>query len=163
MAAKLDTLEELLAVERIKELPSKYCWYVARREFEGILGLYLPDGLFEVTMDSKTYAYRGREALLGVLTGSAPTFPASENHVVVLTSPDDAYGTCTMKARAPTAPVPEFTGYYHDKYKRVEGKWYFAERRWFRTWPAPFERSGLDMDGKPETGLSADHTRGQKK
>jgi hypothetical protein len=37
---------------------------------------------------------------------------------------------------------------------QIAGKWLFAERRLFRYWP-DFERSGLDLEGSPETGLAA--------
>ena len=159
---KVDPLYQLLAAEQIRELRAKYCWYVAHRQFDKLVGLFTPDGLFQFTQDGKTTDVKGRDALLKVYVNTSPTYPATHNHTVVVTSENEAYGTCTMNARA-VAEVPEFGGYYHDKYQRIDGTWYFTERLWFRSWPGPFERSGLDMDGNSESGLSADHDRGKKK
>jgi hypothetical protein len=84
--------------------------------------------------------------------------PLIHNHTIEVKG-DEAFGTSVMEAHGPKMTPDRWSGYYHDRLRRVDGKWLFVERRWFRSWPS-FERSGLDIDGTPETGLSAQHTRG---
>ena len=160
--ADLDTarmLKELLDREEIKEMRARYCWHVVRSDGEKLAALYTPDGMFEVHNGGPPMIFKGREAIAKTITQTPPgtIFPVIHNHTVVITG-DDAYGTSVMEAHGPTLKPDRWSGYYHDRLKRVDGRWYFTAWRWFRYYPT-FERSGLDMDEKPETGLSAQYKR----
>jgi hypothetical protein len=150
---------EVLAREHMRELRASYCWYVCRGDYQRIAELYTPDGIFEFEQNGRRHALKGTQALLeGLKERIRPgeIFPNVHNHTIVIRSPTEAIGSCTMQAHTTTPDRPSFGGYYHDFFRRHAGKWLFAERRFFRYWP-DLERSGLDMEGSPETGLSARH------
>jgi hypothetical protein len=148
---------EVLAREHMKELRAKYCWYVSRGDYERIAELYTPDGVFDFELQGKRHALTGTQGIIeGLRTRieAGAIFPKVYNHVLFVLSPTEGIGTCAMEAHTTRADRPPFGGYYHDRFRVYEGKWLFSERRFFRYWP-DFERSGLDLDGSPESGLSA--------
>jgi len=152
-------LHDLLAREAVRELRARYGWHAARGDYEAIVGLFAPDGMFEVKYDGARRQLRGREAIRAFLQATmAPgmVFPMIHNDIVTVEG-DEAYGTCAMESRSPDGKGG-FSGYYHDRARRHEGRWLFSERRWFFYVPE-FERSGLGLDGLPETGLAAIHDR----
>ena len=146
---------EMLAREHMMELRVKYCWFVSRGDYQRIAELYTPDGIFEFEQNGSRHALKGTAAIVeGMKVRLKPgaIFPCVYNHTIAMRGPTEALGSCTMQAHTPTQPG--FGGYYHDRFRQHAGVWLFAERRFFRYWP-DFERSGLDMEGAPETGLSA--------
>jgi hypothetical protein len=148
---------ELLAREHMKELCAKYCWYVSRGDYERIAELYTPDGIFEFEQDGRRHALRGADGVRDGLKNriqAGVVFPKVHNHVLFFISQTEAAGSCTMEADTARPDRPPFAGYYHDRFRLHDDKWLFSERRFFRYWP-DFERSGLDIDGSPERGLSA--------
>jgi hypothetical protein len=148
---------EILAREQMKELRVKYCWYVCRGDYQRVAELYTPDGIFEFEQNGKRHALKGAEAIregLKARVRPGEIIPSVYNHTILLRSPTEAVGSCTMEAHTTSADRAPFGGYYHDFFRQQAGKWLFSERRFFRYWP-DFERSGLDMEGSPETGLSA--------
>ncbi|WP_157215408.1 nuclear transport factor 2 family protein [Flavisphingomonas formosensis] len=152
-------LHDLLAREAVRELRARYGWHAARGDYEGIVGLFAPDGLFELTFDGARRALRGREEIRTFLQATmvpGMVFPMIHNDIVTVDG-DEAHGSCAMESRSPDGKGG-FSGYYHDKARRYDGRWLFSERRWFFYVPV-FERSGLGLDGKPETGLAAIHDR----
>jgi len=155
-----DDVRELLVRKEISELRSKYCWYVSRGDYERVVELYTPDGIFDFAMDGKRVSVKGTAALRDALartTFPGVVFPMVHNEISFVDG-DTAHGICSMEAKCTAPGLPGFSGYYHDKFRVHEGKWRFTERRFFRYFP-DFERSGLDLDGTPEKGLSAQHTR----
>jgi len=153
-------MHELLVRQRVSELRARYCWYVSRGDYEGMVQLYTPDGLFEFSVLGPRETHRGHAQLREGLARSVypgEIFPMVRNEVTVVDG-DTAVGTCTMEARTTHPDMPRFSGYYHDRFRVHDGVWRFAERRFFRYMPV-FERSGLDIVGAPETGLSAQHDR----
>jgi len=150
---------EVLAREHMKELRARYCWHVCRGDYRRIVELYTPDGIFEFEQNGKRHALKGTEALLeGLKTRivRGQIFPNVHNHTIVMRGPTEAIGSCTMEAHTTIAERPPFAGYYHDFFRLHKGTWLFAKRRYFYYWP-DFQRSGLDMEGSPETALSAQH------
>lgn len=153
-------LRELAAREEIKELRARYGWHAARGDYDRVAELFTPAGLFEATADGRRSAHRGREAIRAYLAGSiAPgvVFPMIHNEIITIDG-DQAFGTCAMQSRSPLPGQPGFSGYYHDRAEVCDGRWLFAERRFFFYTPT-FERSGLGLDGQPETGLAVQHDR----
>jgi hypothetical protein len=121
--------------------------------------LFTPDGIFECLYEGKRKRMHGQDeirAFLRATMGPAMVFPLLHNEIVVVQG-NNAYGTCAMESRSADGKIA-FAGYYHDKARLHEGQWRFSERRWFLYVPV-FERSGLDLDGKPEVGLAAIHDR----
>jgi hypothetical protein len=159
MAAKTDAelLREVLAKKEISELRARYCWHATRGDYDKIIEIFTPDGIFELLQGDQRIALKGREAIHAFLAKSmvpGMVFPMITNEIITIDG-DTAYGTCAMRSEA---PANSFSGYYHDKAVVYEGRWLFTQRRWFFYTPN-FERSGLALDGGPETGLAAQHDR----
>jgi hypothetical protein len=154
-------LHELMVREQIKELRALYGWHAARGDYESIVQLFAPGGVFEALIyESERKVYRGHEEIRGFLKDSTfpgVVFPLIHNDITRVAG-DEAWGTCAMESRTSVAQLPFFSGYYHDRARNFGGRWLFTERRFFRYLPR-FERSGLDFEGKPETGLATQHDR----
>jgi hypothetical protein len=156
-----EMLHELLARERIKELRALYGWHAARGDSESIVQLFAPDGVFEALIfERERKTYRGHEEIRGFLKQSVfpgVVFPMIHNDIIRVNG-DEAVGSCAMESRTAQPNLPLFAGYYHDRARLIGGRWLFTERRFFRYAPQ-FERSGLDFEGNPETGLALQHDR----
>ena len=157
----LALLQELMARERIKELRASYGWHAARGDYESVVQLFAPDGIFEALIfEKERKVFRGHEEIRAFLKSSmfpGVVFPMIHNDITRV-SGEEAWGTCAMEARTSLQQLPAFSGYYHDRACKFGGRWLFTERRFFRYLPH-FERSGLDCEGRPETGLAAQHER----
>jgi hypothetical protein len=145
-------LEILEAREAIKELRARYGWCAARGNYDGVAELFWPDGVFELLFGAERLRLEGREAirtLLAKVMKPSTIFPLIHNDTITVDG-DEANGTCAMETRSSPNSESGFIGYYHDRARRHEGTWLFAERRWFQYTPK-FEDSGLDIDGRPVT------------
>lgn len=156
-------LEQRVAIlearEQIKELRASYGWHASRGHREGVANLFEPDGVFELKIEGERRRHVGREAILDLLNRSMwpdMVFPVLHNHIIDVRG-DEARGSCVMEART-KARVAEafpngFLGYYHDYVRRQpDGRWLFAERRWFFYHPQ-FEDSGLPMSWPAGEGI----------
>jgi hypothetical protein len=154
-------VHELMAREKVKELRALYGWHAARGDYEGIVQLFAPDGIFEALIfESERKVYRGHDEIRAFLKQTmypGVVFPMIHNDIIKVIG-DEAVGTCAMESRTQQPNLPIFSGYYHDRARNIGGRWMFKERRFFRYLPH-FERSGLDFEGKPESGLAAQHDR----
>lgn len=134
----METIEERLhrleAVAEIKELTARYCLHVSRKEGEAIVDLFTADGV----LDGSTAGLgviSGRDALLSFYKRSVgdgeESLPFIHNHIVEV-SGNDASGTCALEARfSRDGRSVTAAGYYHDTYRREDGRWLFAERKLF--------------------------------
>lgn len=124
-------VQELADREEIKELTAKYCWHVARGEGEEIARLFTDDGLLDVK-DQNFKPVRGedlRKFYRNSVREPELAVPFIHNHIIELNG-DEARGTCMIDARFIRGGESVIAaGYYEDKYRRVNGKWLFAERR----------------------------------
>ena len=127
-----ERLHRLEAIVEIKELTAKYCWHVSRKEGDAIVDLFTQDGI----LDGSTAGMgviSGRRALLDFykqsVTDGEESLPFIHNHVIKV-SGEDATGTCALEARF-TRNGRSITaaGFYEDTYRRVDGRWLFAERK----------------------------------
>jgi 8-oxo-dGTP pyrophosphatase MutT (NUDIX family) len=125
-------VQELADREEIKELTARYCWHVARGEGEAVAHLFTDDGLLDVA-DGSFRAVRGKDDLLKFYRTSVrepeAAVPFIHNHIIEI-SGDEAHGTCTIDARfIRNGESVIAAGWYNDKYRRVNGRWLFAERK----------------------------------
>ena len=150
------SLEERIAVlearEAFKELRARYAWHVVRAEFDAMSLLFAPDGFFEAPIGGggrrKVVGPDEIHAMLIDTVKPQGVFPMIHNDIIIVEG-DEAWGTCTMEsARSPGAEVG-FSGYYHDRIRRLDGRWLFTERRWFHYLPM-FHDSGLGPDSAPK-------------
>jgi uncharacterized protein (TIGR02246 family) len=132
MAALEQRLQELVDKDEIRELTARYCFAVAEGDSETLVGLFTSDGVFKL----RDRVFEGTDGLREIYTGAADGVtpkPFIQNHVIEVDG-DRATGRCAVEIRmvhkdqAYTA-----AGHYYDTYRKVDGRWRFAERD-FRTY-----------------------------
>jgi uncharacterized protein (TIGR02246 family) len=125
-------LAVLAAKDEIRELTARYCFAVADGDADTIIGLFCTDGVFKVR--DRTYA--GQDGLREIYTGAAAGVtpkPYIQNHVIDVDG-DQATGRCGVEIRmVHKGEAYTVAGHYYDTYRRVDGRWRFAERD-FRTY-----------------------------
>ena len=132
MATTDDRLHRLEAIAVIKELTAKYCMHVSRKEGEAIVDLFIDDGV----LDGSTAAIgvtSGRDALLAFykqsVTDGEESLPFIHSHIIQV-SGDEAPGTRALEARFSRGGRSiTAAGFHQDTYRRVDGRWLFAERK----------------------------------
>ena len=128
--------EALASKQAITELVYRYGQLVRYDRPEETAELYLPGGLFEVRRgppDGPHTAVQnrleGREAIRDMLLpskGKPHPVPLIHNLSIAVEG-DSARGTCVMQTPT-SADGTGFWGEYRDRYARLDGRWYFAER-----------------------------------
>ena len=125
MLARLQCIEDR---ESIKELTARYAWLVARGDGEAMAYLFTPDGVFE----SPSGTLKGREQLADFYTKHIyppQTVPLGMNHIITLDG-DSALATLAMLSPWRGKDIGLNCGFYNDCYTKVDGRWYFAHRKW---------------------------------
>ncbi len=135
----MDILEKLAAKDEIRELTAKYCHAVVDGDAERIVSLFCPDGVFR----SHTLAPEGHAALLafyGAGVGEKTHKPFVQNHVIEFEDDANATGRCSVEIRVwQDDRAYTQSGHYHDRYRKENGQWRFAERHYIRYHNAPWE------------------------
>ncbi len=135
MATKsVETLvQDMLDREAIRDLPVRYCHCVWKNDVEGIVNLFTEDGSISVPNDPTLLGAQGRASLLKTYKqalGDLAPRPFIHNHVVELTGPEQATGTCYVEIRATRDGKSWIgAGYYDDEYTKVGGEWKFHSRK----------------------------------
>lgn len=130
---RLDRLESRAAIE---ELIHAYARCIRRDQPEEAPLLFLPDGVFEIRdghPHQSEYQLRarleGREHILFYLTegkGKALPMPMIHNLMIEVDA-DSASASSVMEAQI-YGTSHKVLGEYHDTFRRVDGKWFFAVR-----------------------------------
>jgi uncharacterized protein (TIGR02246 family) len=128
MGKKKQRIRALEDKDAIRELTARYCYAVARNDLEGIVKLFCEDGEFVMADRS----FHGRD---GIRTGYGAGMPDPspkpfiQNHVIELDG-DRARGLCAVEIRAvQDGEAYTAAGHYQDEYRRVDGEWKFARRK----------------------------------
>jgi len=92
---------------------------------------------------SHTLAPQGHGALLEFYSagvGEQTHKPFVQNHVIEFEDDDNAQGRCSVEIRV-WQDNRSYTqsGHYHDRYRRENGRWRFAERHYVRYHNAPWD------------------------
>jgi hypothetical protein len=114
----------------ISELRSKYCWYTTRGMRDEVVALFTEDGVFDNARNNSVTT--GRTALREYFKVMQPArrIPLAMMEVVTVEG-DVADGTCVMQSIGEN----EFCGHYIDSFRKVDGAWLFAARRFYPYWP----------------------------
>ena len=122
-------VRELTDREAIRDLARRYAHHVWRKEVPAAIGLFTEDGEMD-TGDAPVI--QGREALTESyqrMLDDAEFQPFVHNHVVELRG-ETATGTCYLDLRASVEGRSMIgSGYYDDRYVRVDGEWKFRSRK----------------------------------
>lgn len=123
-------LREIADREEIRELVSRYALGIARAAPVG--DLFTEDGIFiQRVPGQEPQEFRGRAALGPMYAEVAKTvgpLPMIHNHIIDVQG-DEATGQSSIEIRM-TADGRSMiaSGYYDDRYRRVDGRWRFAKR-----------------------------------
>jgi hypothetical protein len=137
----MDDLERLLAERACERLIVDYCRFVDFGEASRIAELFTEDG----TWTSAEIEMRGRDDIRARFLDRQAVARRVSRHLctnvaIDVLSEDEATGLCYLvnyrhdRQEGDSSPVvpadlPKFVGEYHDRFRRTEGGWRFAERR----------------------------------
>jgi ketosteroid isomerase-like protein len=124
VTARLDVLE---SKDAIRELTAAYCFAVAEGRGADIVDMFTTDGSFKMRGHEWTGTAR-LEEMYGNIADSVTPKPYIQNHVIEVAG-DDATGRCGVEIRmVHKGEAYTVAGHYYDTYRRVGGRWRFAER-----------------------------------
>ncbi len=139
-------LQELADREAIRDLACRYAHHVWQKEGAAAAQLFTEDGEMDT---GEPPVLRGRAALLEAyerMLGDGSFQPFVSNHVISLEG-DEASGTCYLDLRATTDGRSMIgSGYYQDRYRRVDGAWKFRSRRLHMSWLVPLDQGWADQE-----------------
>ncbi len=128
---RLDRLAVLESMEEIRNLARKYAHFVWQGDVPSAIDMFTEDG--EMNTGERPPIV-GKEKLLqvyGEMLGQAMLHPFVHNHVIDLAEDgESATGVCYLDLRATTAAGSVMgSGFYNDRYQRVDGVWKFRSRQ----------------------------------
>jgi ketosteroid isomerase-like protein len=139
-------LQELADREAIRDLACRYAHHVWQKQGAAAAELFTEDGEMDT---GEPPVLRGRAALLEAyerMLGDGRFQPFVSNHVISLAG-DEASGTCYLDLRSTSEGRSMIgSGYYHDRYQRVDGEWKFRSRRLHLSWLVPLDEGWVDQD-----------------
>ena len=124
VAQRLDRLE---SKDAIRELTASYCFAVAEGRGADIVAMFTGDGCFKMRGREWCGTAGLEEMYLGMSAETSPK-PYIQNHVIDVNG-DTATGRCGVEIRlVQNGEAYTAAGHYFDTYRRVDGRWLFAER-----------------------------------
>jgi ketosteroid isomerase-like protein len=139
-----ETIEQRLRVledrEQIRELRATYCFLVDDERFDELVDRCFTDDAccdFRATDGSiQPLAPRGRDEVRAFFAQAVPALLSNMSHTIhnhrIAVNGDEASGDCYFELTAidrATGTEVVGAGRYIDRYRRVNGRWRFAERR----------------------------------
>ncbi len=125
------SLQDVVDRDEIRELAARYAHRVAHNI--PAADLYSDDGAFIMrTPGEPVMEIRGRaelDRMLGLAaTGTVRRYPMIHNHLVTVHG-DEAEGLCSMEvSQIQDGRMMKGSGYYEDRYRRIDGVWKFVVR-----------------------------------
>ena len=130
---RIDAIESRTACA---DLVHGYARFIRSDQPDKVADLFAPDGTFEVRdghPDKPEFTVRSRNANraevhahLAPNKGKPHPVPLIHNLSIAVDG-DTARGNCVMAARIYGTDI-KVTGEYHDSFRRIDGRWYFASR-----------------------------------
>lgn len=130
-------LDEMRSRNEVMELGARYGWHVSRAEPEAISELFTEDGVY--ASPGSNVVIQGRSAMVDYFRNelvAGDRIPLIVNHVIRIAG-DSGEGTCKMFSPWLRGKPGLFCGWYEEQYRRVDGRWLFANRTWWTHKP-PF-------------------------
>jgi len=130
----LDAVATAAAIVHIQQLAIRYAQGVDQRDLASVAELFVPDvdcGHWGRGRDALERMYRENDATMGVSIHRVST------HSVEVVDGDSATGTVYLTAehQQHDGSWARIAGAYHDRYARIDDRWFFAQRRllcWYR-------------------------------
>jgi hypothetical protein len=148
----MDALEELQAIERIRQLKMRYFRFVDTKDWEGLATLFCTDAVFDTrgaagqeVAEDGTNIWRGRQAILDFIRESMQwtrSVHHGHGHEVTLDSPTEAHGVIAMEDfvewEKPFKASLRGYGHYHETYRIEDDAW--------KIWRSKLTRLRVDTD-----------------
>lgn len=127
------SISDSVARSEIAQLIARYCHYVRTRQVDKILGLYTPDGVFDMPANMRPGGVRSGRAMIEETfrdnLESMDPWPFTHNHVIEIDSEDHAHGFVYTEFRLGSEDMRlGFIGCYDDHYRKEGGTWKFQSR-----------------------------------
>jgi len=127
-----DRLDRVEARLDLRELVSVYCMACDDRDIARVRSLFTPDGVFR-NGDGSVF-HHGQDAIEAMFLASQDmmklTYHWIHDHILDFESRDRASGIALGHVEANRNGTSVIGGLrYHDRYRRIDGTWLFAERR----------------------------------
>jgi bile-acid 7alpha-dehydratase len=145
----MSTLDELVAIEAIKQLKYKYFRCLDSKRWSELAECFVPDAT--AAYDGGKYAFSGRDAILAFLEtalGPATMITLHQGHhpEITLTSPTTATGIWYLEdevidARRNTGL--RGAAFYRDEYVKVGGAWKLVSTGYERTFEEVWNRGDV--------------------
>ena len=147
----MNSVEELLEVEKIMRLKHSYFRYLDMKQFEKLVLLFAEDAT--TAYDNGRYSFTGREAILkfmneGMALRESPTLHQGHHPEINLIDENRANGTWHFEdvvIRMDFDIVITGAGIFFDEYVKIDGEWKIQhtgyERLWFRQEKLPEDPS----------------------
>jgi uncharacterized protein (TIGR02246 family) len=119
----------------IYDVLARYSRALDTGDYEGYAALFAPDGEVEISGDR----YKGREAIAAYIKRltDRPEWPGYRHHNTQIMFEDGDGQRCKVSCysmimfrRRDGSVESRQQGFYRDVFVKLEGVWYFAERRW---------------------------------
>lgn len=121
----VDPVQQLLAFEEIRQLPSRYALAVDSRNLDALAELFAPAH----GPDQERFLSAMRGVLDDTFNKNLATLLFVGNHVIDLLDEDNAEGVVYCKCEVGNEERwTQATIIYEDSYVRVDGRWYFDSR-----------------------------------
>lgn len=141
---RVQNLEDQLAIQRVI---TNYSAYLDARDYDGYVGLFTPDGIWQNGSTRREGQAEIREMLAGLFGEPDPDFVnLSSFHQIGNFEIDVDGDTAHAKSRfvfvmrgPDGSPTPELSGQYHDTLVRVGGQWKIKQRVDHTIMPTPEE------------------------
>lgn len=126
-----EAIERLQAESEIRQLLARYTDGIYRKDFEALSSCWLHDGVWHA-FGQRT---AGREQIIGWLENLTSMFRLiwqTAHSVILEIDGEGATGRLYIdEISCDLHDVRRFAmGIYHDRYRRIDGRWCFAERHW---------------------------------
>jgi hypothetical protein len=131
------------AADEIRDLLYAYCWHMDRGEFDALGELFAHASVGDGTAAADAPTIAGADAIAAMYRdrcilyddGTPRTKHVCTNAIVEL-DPDGVHAAARscflVEQQLDDFPLqPIVGGRYHDRFERVDGRWRFAERRFF--------------------------------
>ena len=122
-------VRELADREAIRDLARRYAHCVWQLDIPGATELFTEDGVMDTGAGPPLVGRKALAVAYQAMLGDAGFQPFVHNHVIDLRG-DEATGTCYLDLRATQEGRSMIgSGFYDDRYVRVDGEWKFLSRK----------------------------------
>jgi hypothetical protein len=138
----METVEDLIAIEQIKQLKARYFYTMDVKDWDGYAGTFTDDAEIDFSsqqdlteqddsasemLDTESWKMTGgatAAAWLEPVLAKVTSVHHGHDPQITLTGPDTATGIWPMTDRLETSDeVFLGFGHYHEEYRRVDGEW----------------------------------------